>query len=36
MEQEEFVPDYAQTSREIWIQQTYEEIGFVGFLIVGS
>ncbi|WP_458449678.1 hypothetical protein [Fibrobacter sp.] len=26
MEQEEFVPDYAQTSREIWIQQTYEEI----------
>ena len=26
MEQEDFVPDYAQTSREIWIQQTYEEI----------
>ena len=26
MEQEEFVPDYAQISRDIWIQQTYEEI----------
>ena len=26
MEQEDFVPDYAQISRDIWIQQTYEEI----------